>query len=73
MKILLEDKAQCTIVEAKTRGKWSNFAFLVYKLGQIHPLFAPTWLKQWLSKSAMGKCNLYIPTNDIMYLAMRKS
>jgi 2-polyprenyl-3-methyl-5-hydroxy-6-metoxy-1,4-benzoquinol methylase len=60
------------IVRVETRGKWTSVAFLFYKLGQIHPWFAPVRLMRWLGGSAIGRTNIYVPTNDIMYLAVRK-
>jgi len=69
---LLHQQLGCEITAAQTRGKWTSVAFLFYKLGQIHPLFAPAWLMSWLSGSAVGHLNIYVPTRDIMYLAARK-
>lgn len=60
------------MTEVQTRGKWTSVAFLFYKLGQIHRWLAPPWLMRWLKGSAVGRMNLYVPTNDIMYLAVRK-
>lgn len=60
------------MVSIETRGKWTSVAFLFYKLGQIHPWLAPAWLMRRLGGSAVGRLNIYVPTNDIMYLAVRK-
>lgn len=69
---LFEKQAPGNLLCMETRGKWTSLAFLFYKLGQIHPMFAPAGLMRMLRESALGKLNLYVPTNDIMYLAIRK-
>jgi 2-polyprenyl-3-methyl-5-hydroxy-6-metoxy-1,4-benzoquinol methylase len=55
-----------------TRGKWTSLAFLFYKLNQISCWLAPPPLLRWLSESKFGRLNLYVPTNDIAYLAIQK-
>jgi 2-polyprenyl-3-methyl-5-hydroxy-6-metoxy-1,4-benzoquinol methylase len=60
------------IISCKSRGKWTSIAFLFYKLNQINYLFAPTFFLNYISCSWFGRINLYVPTNDIIYLVVRK-
>jgi hypothetical protein len=69
---LFTDRVRARIRACQTRGKWTSLAFLFYKLGQISRLLAPPALLEWLSRSRLGRLNLYIPTNDIIYLVVQK-
>ena len=60
------------IVRYETRGKTVDLAFLFYKLNQMSSWLAPQFLLDWLAKSPLGRLKLYIPSNDIAYLAVRK-
>lgn len=60
------------ILACRTQGKWTSLAFLFYKINQISRWLAPPALLDWLSRSCLGRLNLYIPTNDIIYLVVKK-
>lgn len=60
------------IVSYETRGKTVDLAFLFYKLNQMSRWLAPESLLNWLAKSQFGQLKLYVPSNDIAYLAVRK-
>ena len=55
----------------RTRGKWINFGFLVYKAGRVFPELVPQSLIRSLSGSRLGKVVVYVPTGDIQYAAAR--
>jgi len=60
------------IMSYETRGKTVDLAFLLYKLNQMSSWLAPEFLLDWMAKSQLGRLKLYIPSNDIAYLAVRK-
>lgn len=69
---LFKHRVPGELLDLRTRGKWTSVAFLFYKLGQIHRWLAPGWLMRRLQGSVVGKTNVYVPTNDILYIAVRK-
>jgi SAM-dependent methyltransferase len=69
---LFEHQVPASVIACRARGKWTSLAFVFYKLGQISKLLAPPALLNWLSRHRVGRVNLYVPTNDILYLAARK-
>jgi 2-polyprenyl-3-methyl-5-hydroxy-6-metoxy-1,4-benzoquinol methylase len=60
------------IVQHVSQGKWTNVAFLVYKLNRMAGNRLPKGVMDWAARSALGKTLVYIPTGDIQYLAVRK-
>jgi 2-polyprenyl-3-methyl-5-hydroxy-6-metoxy-1,4-benzoquinol methylase len=62
-----------TIVHRSRRGKWANVAFIAYKLRRVAPKLMPEAVVDWLGRSALGKLALYVPTQDIQYLVVRKT
>ena len=56
----------------RTRGKWTSVAFLFYKINQISRVLAPQGLLEWLRGSRLGRLNVYVPTNDILYLVAKR-
>ncbi len=59
-------------VAIKSLGKWTNLTFIFYKLNQMSKYLAPMWLVELLSRSRLGRLNIYVPTGDIVYLAVKK-
>lgn len=62
-----------TIVHRSRMGKWANVAFIAYKLRRVAPKLVPEAVVAWLGRSALGKLALYVPTQDIQYLVVRKT
>jgi 2-polyprenyl-3-methyl-5-hydroxy-6-metoxy-1,4-benzoquinol methylase len=60
------------IISYETRGKTVDLAFLTYKLNQMSRWLAPECLLNWVAQTYFGRLKLYIPSNDIAYLAVRK-
>jgi 2-polyprenyl-3-methyl-5-hydroxy-6-metoxy-1,4-benzoquinol methylase len=60
------------VLTYQTHGKWTSLAFLFYKLNQISMWLAPQALLDWLSRTRLGHLNLYVPTDDILYMAVEK-
>jgi 2-polyprenyl-3-methyl-5-hydroxy-6-metoxy-1,4-benzoquinol methylase len=69
---LFASQLPARILTCRTQGKWTSVAFLFYKLNQISRWLAPAGLLDWLSRSRLGRINLYVPTNDIIYLVSQK-
>lgn len=61
------------ILRTAAMGKWTNVTFFFYKLNQIFPKLASTRMVEALSRTALGRLNIYIPTHDILYLAVQKT
>jgi 2-polyprenyl-3-methyl-5-hydroxy-6-metoxy-1,4-benzoquinol methylase len=70
---LFRNRLPAQIVTMRTRGKWTSVAFVLYKLNQISGTLVPGWLLDRVAKSRLGKLNVYIPTNDVMYLVAQKN
>lgn len=72
LRYLFTHKVPMTLSASRSRGKWTSLAFIFYKLGQISRMLAPPALLAWLSRRSLGHLNLYVPTNDILYVVARK-
>lgn len=70
---LFKHRVPGEIMTYQTRGKTVDVAFLLYKLNQMSRWIAPESLLHLASRSQFGRLKLYIPSNDIAYLAVRKS
>ena len=68
-----ESAVPARIVHRKRLGKWANVAFIAYKLRRVAPRLMPEAVVSWLGRSALGKLALYVPTQDIQYLVVRKT
>lgn len=69
---LFKHRVPGEIMTYQTRGKTVDVAFLLYKLNQMSRWIAPESLLHFASRSQFGRLKLYIPSNDIAYLAVRK-
>lgn len=52
------------------RGKWTNMGFLIYKLHRVFPELVPRRAIEALKDAAISRVPLYVPTGDIMYVAI---
>lgn len=69
---LFKHRVSGDIISYETRGKTVDLAFLLYKLNQMSCWLAPASLLNCVAQSHFGRLKLYIPSNDIAYLAVRK-
>lgn len=60
------------MVHRQVLGKWTNLGFLLYKLGRVLPTFRPVASSRFLGNSRLGGLPVYVPTQDIQYIAARK-
>ena len=72
IRFLLEEKLSFKITEWKSKGKWVNFGFLLYKIKRKFPYCLPQALVNLFKKKYLNKVAFYIPTGDIQYLAAKK-
>ena len=69
---LFDHRVPGRIVSFETRGKLVDLAFLLYKLNQMSRWLAPQPLLNWVAQRRLGQKRIYIPTNDIAYVVVRK-
>lgn len=65
-------QADCELVYHRRLGKWANLAFIAYKVGRIAPRWFPMFLLKPLQLWPLKKLSMYVPTNDIQYVVLRK-
>ncbi|HUU27573.1 MAG TPA: class I SAM-dependent methyltransferase [archaeon] len=58
--------------EWKTRGKWVNLGFMIYKISRVFPKLVPDPVVNFFKKNRFGRIPIYIPTGDIQYVGARK-
>ena len=68
----LADKHNYTIVNYESKGKWVNLAFLMYKLKRIFPKLIPSLFIKIFQTKYTSNWSVYVPTNDIQYLILKK-
>ncbi len=68
----LADKHNYTIVNYESKGKWVNLAFLMYKLKRIFPKLIPSLFIKIFQTKHTSNWSVYVPTNDIQYLILKK-
>ena len=56
-----------------SRGKWTNLAFIFYKINQMSSRVCPKLIVDFIGKSRFGAINIYVPSNDITYAIFKKS
>jgi 2-polyprenyl-3-methyl-5-hydroxy-6-metoxy-1,4-benzoquinol methylase len=61
-----------SIIYHRSHGKWTNLAFILYKLRRIDRRLVPMWLLTFMARSFLGRCMIYVPTGDIQYLVVQK-
>ena len=60
-----------SIEHRKSWGKWANVGFIVYKLRRTAPALVPGWLDRLFSRRGLNRLTVYVPTQDIQYVAIR--
>jgi SAM-dependent methyltransferase len=70
---LLEKELGMTTILSFAAGKWVNAGFLSYKLQRVFPDLVPKSLVTLVQSSPLARLPLYVPTQDIRYIAARKN
>jgi 2-polyprenyl-3-methyl-5-hydroxy-6-metoxy-1,4-benzoquinol methylase len=60
------------IIYHVSQGKWTNLAFILYKLERMVGTRFPPRFMAWAARASWGCRLIYVPTKDIQYLAVRK-
>jgi len=62
-----------SVVSWWSKGKWANFAFILYKLKRIFPQLIPECLINIFRAKGFNKLSVYVPTGDIQYIVAIKN
>ncbi len=65
-------KNNLQIIESKSKGKWVNVGFMLYKIKRIAPKFVPDLLIRFFQLKYTSNLSLYAPTGDIQYIVFKK-
>lgn len=68
----LADRLNMDIVEWKSRGKFVNVGFILYKFNRVSDAKIPSSMIRLFEGSILRKMHLYVPTGDIQYLVLKK-
>ncbi len=60
------------VVYWKSKGKWANIGFILYKIKRIVPKLMPQFLIDVFGKAVLKNLSIYVPTADIQYVVARK-
>lgn len=69
---LLHNIANMKVLYWISKGKWTTFGFLTYKIGRIFKGWYVSFLKT-VAAVGFAKIPLYIPTGDVAYMVARKN
>lgn len=61
-----------TIVDWKTKGKWANVGFVLYKFNRVSNIKIPSKIIQMFQTTFLSKWKVYVPTGDIQYVVLKK-
>lgn len=70
--IELADRLDMDIVEWKSRGKFANAGFILYKFNRVSNIKIPAAIIRLFEGPVLRKLHLYVPTGDIQYLVLKK-
>jgi 2-polyprenyl-3-methyl-5-hydroxy-6-metoxy-1,4-benzoquinol methylase len=60
------------VLEWHSKGKWVNMGFLLYKVNRIKPGLIPKKIMQLFEQGILSELSIYVPTQDIQYVVIRK-
>ena len=63
-------KAGLKTLSTRSKGKWANVAFVLYKAGRVGLL--PKRLVDGLNRLGLDRLSIYVPTGDVLYAALEK-
>lgn len=56
----------------RSKGKWANFGFILYKIKRIAPRSLPAPVSHVFERGNLSKLSIYAPTGDIQYCVIKK-
>lgn len=68
----IAENLELEILEDRSKGKLVNAGFLFYKINRIIPWLAPKFLVNQFNHGFLSRIAIYVPTNDIRYLVLKK-
>ena len=68
----LADRLDMDMVAWRSRGKFANAGFILYKFNRVSNLKIPAPIIRLFEGPVLRKLHIYVPTSDIQYLVMRK-
>jgi len=68
----LADRLDMDIVEWKSRGKFANVGFILYKFNRVSNIKIPAPVIHFFEGPILRRLHLYVPTGDIQYLVLKK-
>lgn len=72
MRMLMEARLGLRLEAWRSKGKWVNCGFFLYKLKRIFPRAIPRLLVEAFRTALLRRLAVYVPTGDIQYAAARK-
>ena len=60
------------VVEWKTKGKWANVGFILYKFNRVSSIKIPSKIIKLFQTTFLSKWKLYVPTCDVQYAVLKK-
>jgi 2-polyprenyl-3-methyl-5-hydroxy-6-metoxy-1,4-benzoquinol methylase len=69
---LFQSNLNCFITEWRSRGKWVNVGFVMYKANRVLPGILPRYFMRWFQRGPLSRLSVYIPTGDIQYAVIKK-
>jgi 2-polyprenyl-3-methyl-5-hydroxy-6-metoxy-1,4-benzoquinol methylase len=73
IRFLFENKLKLKTCKWFSKGKWTNFGFLLYKIRRIFPYLIPKFVLHIFKYKFFKNIALYIPTGDIQYVVIKKN
>lgn len=61
------------VIEWKSKGKWANVGFILYKFNRVSNIKIPNKVIQFFQTSFLSRWNIYVPTHDIQYVVLRNN
>ena len=61
------------VLEWHSKGKWVNVGFMLYKVNRIKAGMIPESMMKIFEKGPLSKLSIYVPTQDIQYVVVKKS
>lgn len=68
----LADMLNMEVVEWKSKGKWANVGFILYKFNRVSSVKIPKKIIGIFQRTFLSKWKIYVPTGDVQYVVLRR-
>jgi len=72
LEYIAEQNDELSLIDLRTRGKWANMGFIMYKAKRVLP-WLPNCLLKLFRTGILQKLSVYVPTKDIVYAVYEKN